>query len=334
MLLFSGSKKTQKEKIIALLDIENASVGVVLVRLPSAAESTVGQMPGLFGEKRIALPVPQTLDVGHMVQKLENAVYEALVHARAAAGGELSHLAVFLGAPWSTPVWKASQAGATQKFFWEFEPYLQKSVLHLAQDMPVSFHAFGMAATSAIDAVFDHDDAFFLCVITGEVCEILYIQNNIVAARATVPFGAHTLSRTVATHAGVPLFAARSAIHLVDTSSGRTHPGPAWIHEPLSVAATHFATYFADAARDLYTEIPRGSEPAHSVLVVAQEPLGELFASILGNSAQMSELFPRGGVVRALRAHHLVPHAATDAAKPDLHFMIEALFINKHAHKF
>ena len=162
-----------------------------------------------------------------------------------------------------------------------------------------------------------------LCVVTGEVAEIFSISGNQVVARATVPLGAHTLLRTIASHAGVSLHAARSGLSLVDTAPGHQHPGPAWLHEPLSSAATHFANNFKDVAGAL------GSD-ASSVLVIAPEPLGELFASILANSQQVNKLFPQGGVVRALRSHHLVPHVSASTQPLDLVLMAEALFAHKN----
>ena len=331
MSLWFGKKKSEKEKIITLLDVENASVGVALVRLPTEAQAVLGQAPQLLVQKRIALPVAHTLDAARLVHETEKAVHEVLVYARASATEEVSPVAAFLGAPWSAPSWARPIQNQVVDPLWEFEPYVHKSIMHLVQGAPISFYAFGSAAMHAADTAFEHDQAFILCVVTGEVCEILCIQNNTIVARATLPFGVHTLSRTLSSHAGVSLSAARSALHLVDTSSAHKHAGPSWIHEPLSVAATHFATHFTEAARELHIDALSG-EPAHSVLVVAPEPLGELFASILGNNAErLSKLFPNGGVVRALRAHHLVPHfSSAGVAVPDLRLMTEALFINKH----
>ncbi|MEI7719961.1 MAG: hypothetical protein WCI89_02000 [bacterium] len=318
--LFGKEKgKSEKEQTVLLLDVENASVGSALVQLAP------GQAPRLFAEKRLSLPVQQRLSSARMAREVERAAHEVLVHARTASG--ISNTAVFFGAPWVAPSWGV---GKQDKIAWDFEPHVQKSIRGLVGDMPVSFHAFGAAAAHAVDAAFEHDPAFLLCVVTGEVVEILYIYENAVIARATVPFGSHTILRTLSTHAGVPLHAARSALSLIDTTPGHVHPGPEWLHEPLSVSATHFADDFADVARALYAgNLPDDASFAHSVLVVAPEPLGELFASVLANSEQVAALFPEGGTVRALRAHHLVSHASAHAAVPDLHFMVEALFANK-----
>ena len=319
-----SSSKSASLKTILVLDVENASVGAGLVHIAP------GKTPRLFAEKRIPLSIQNTLDSTRLVHEIEKAVHELLVHARGSdvmTGGQStpSHTAIFLAAPWSTPSWSRGKA------VWNFEPYIQKNLWRLAQDAPTTFHATGSALVHTIDTAFEHDDAFLLCSITGEVAEILYVLHNQIIARATVPFGTHTIARTLASHAGVPLHAAHSALRLVDTSPSHPHPGPSWIHEPLSSAATHFAENFADAAKALYASSGlRGEHAAHSVLVVAPEPLGELFASMLGNSTKVSELFPEGGTVRALRPHHLVPHLWAEKSAPDLHLMAEALFAHKN----
>ena len=144
--------------------------------------------------------------------------------------------------------------------------------------------------------------------------ELLLLQRGVVVGRATIPGGRHLLLRTLKSHGGLTDAEARSALHLQS----------AHIEEPLSSAAAHFVRAFKDAARDLLFHAS-----VRSVYIVVEEPLGEWFAKILGGEP-LQEVFPEGGVVRALRTHHLQPYIGSHA-RPDLFLMLETLYVGSNS---
>jgi hypothetical protein len=143
--------------------------------------------------------------------------------------------------------------------------------------------------------------------VNGEVSELLLVENGHVVGHATAPIGLGTVLRTLKSHAGLSQEEARSALRL-------NHPS-----EAMHSAAAHFADEFKEAARELWQGRGRGT-----VLVLAHEPGTEWFARALSHRS-LADLFPQGGVVRALRASHVAPYVGSRGT-PDAHLYLNALY--------
>ncbi len=182
--------------------------------------------------------------------------------------------------------------------------------------IPSSFYTSAGAAAFGTRAV-TTKEACLVCVVTGEVSELMRMDEEGVAAHATIPTGSRDLLRTLRSHGGFSEQEAHSAARLPF--------GTAHVREPFNAAALHFAEQFKDAAQELLQpgDILR-------VSVVAAEPTAEWFARALAESETLSEFFPQGGEVRAMRAHHLSPHIAAHSPNPDVMLMLAALFVDSH----
>jgi hypothetical protein len=154
-----------------------------------------------------------------------------------------------------------------------------------------------------------------VCAVTGEVSELMHLDGQGVRGHATFPSGTHSLVRTLRTHGGLSEAEARSAMRLPMDASA--------VREPFAAAAGEFARHFTDAAKELMSE-----GEVMRVMVIAPESSVEWFAKALSQDESLAALFPRGGQVRALRAHHASPHIAAHAEAPDIHLMLDALFVD------
>ncbi|MBY0473032.1 hypothetical protein K2Q00_01965 [Patescibacteria group bacterium] len=331
--LFSKQAPMGIGKTVLLVDIENGSVGCALVHLPSlklrqASLSTGKELPKLFAETRVALPMMRTLDLEKLMKETDTALREALTHtsvtaARMRTHAKLSHIgaihssAVFISAPWT--------AARTQngELDWEIESELQshisRAIADTFGDIAISFYATSAAVAHATGHLFETAPHLLLTTMTGEVTELSVLEDGKLTARATIPFGKHFFLRTLSSHAGLSYPEAHSALRLARGSNIETP-----VEEALYAAGTQFASNFATAAQELHAD-----NSPHGILVVAQEPMGEWLVQMLVGQEALTKSFSQGTTVQALHTHHVMPYLSAHAAKPDIVFMVEALFINR-----
>ncbi len=314
-MLFRG--KNNPEKTILLLDVENGSAASALVRLSS------GQ-PKLFGEMRTLTPLGTRVTGTLLAQEIERAARAAIQNASEVAArvrlhpktvplGQVDEVAVFLAPPWGKP----NLSDGKPDFIPEMVDYLRKELDQVVEKVPVSFYTAAGAAAFGTRALFAPEPCL-VCSVTGEVSELMRMDGHHVQAHATFPLGSHGLLRTLRTHGGLSEEEARSATRLPFNSRG-----PA--HEAFRSAAADFAAQFKDAAQELL-----GPGDVLRVRVIAHDPVSEWFAQALARDSSLGELFPEGGEVRAMRAHHLTPHIEAHAEVPDLLLLLEALFVDSH----
>jgi len=316
-MLFGGKKSP--DKTILVLDIESGSVATGLVRLSPL------EAPKIFGEKRVALPVAMFRSGSQLSANVEDALKEAVRHASEVAArvrthpatgplGEVAEMAVFLSAPWGRP----NLSEGTPDFLDGMASSVRTATEKSFGSVPLSFYTSAGAAAYGTRALFSPEPCL-VCVVTGEITEMLHIDDAGVRAHATIPTGSHSLIRTLRTHGGFSEHEARSASRLPFNTPH--------LREPFGAAAAHFAEQFIDAARGLLQpgEVTR-------VRVIAPEPVGEWFARALSQS-RLAEFFPEGGEVRALRPHHVMPHIAAHSATPDLRLCVNALFVDSHVNR-
>jgi len=319
--LFGGNKKSNG-KTVLMLDVEDSSVGAGLVRISR------DKPPRLFAESRIHTPILRTRGPFDLAKSLHEATREALQHTSLVASrirgsarledlGDIAEAKVFLHAPWST------LTAHPQGWRWNHEPLMIDSLKNAVDatfaTLPSDFYPFANAALETTNALFEKQDDFLLCVVTGEVAELLLVQDGTFAGRATIPFGTHLPLRTLQSHGSISLAEAHSILTL------SRHDVPPHYAQSLSSAAAHFTQTFADAAKEIV-----GDSAIHSVLVVGAEPGATWVAKALSENASSTDnLFTPGAVVRALRTHHLLPHIAAHAPNPDLALLVESVFVGR-----
>ncbi len=310
-------KTKGRGKTVVLVDIESGSVGAALARFSRT------EAPKLFGETRILVPVSRTRDAHALAKDIERATREALQHVSTVATrirnhdavaeqGDIEQAVVFLSPPWAS----MHLTGGTADFAEPLQRGTHLTVRATLGEMPISFHPLGTAAAHGSVLLFPDNRATLLCIVSGEVTELLVVSPNALLARATVPTGSRGLLRTLNSHAGMSFAEAHSFIGLPRREGSA-------LNEPLLIAEDDFATQIEDAARDFKT-----LGDFSGIIVVAREPEAELLARALARNDALAELFPDGGVVRAVRASHAMPYIAAHAQKPDLHLMLEALFVD------
>ncbi|MEI6864258.1 MAG: hypothetical protein WCK46_02765 [Candidatus Adlerbacteria bacterium] len=317
------SKKKPADKTILVVDIENASVGCALVRV------SPGQQPKLFAEVRTALPIFSTLQTDALLREIDKNLRAALLHASTTAArmrghmqlgtmGVVTEAVVFLAPPW------ADSVAHTKGLRWNFEPDVTDMVQTAVEDvfglLRVTFHALGSAATHTTNKLFEDGSGLLLCTVTGEITELAFLQDGRIQGRATIPTGKQFLIRTLQSHGGLSTAEAHSALSLSQNAGQGSHHAA---NEPLSAAATQFARHFKDV-----TLAMNQHKDVRGILVIAAEPVGEWAAQALAGHEPLTDLFAEGTTVRALHTHHLMPYLAAHASKPDLIFMLEALFID------
>jgi hypothetical protein len=310
--MFSGKKR--RNKTVAVVDVESGSVGAALASVER------GSAPKLFGETRVRVPILHTRDTAPLVKEIERATKEALLHishvaARlraheaSASYGAVDRAAVFVAVPWAT----MHLAGGTADFFEPLRRSIAFSVRGTLGEVPTTFHPQGTAVAHGSLIFSPREKATLLSVINAEITELLVLKDAVLTGRATVPLGSHAIFRTLMTHAGMSSHEARSFLELPRKESER--------YEPLDAAAHLLGEHIEDAAKELSKELD-------TILVVAHEPHAEFLAQSLTRNEKLGALFPQGGTVRALRTHQVMPFIAAHAPKPDLHLMLEALFVN------
>ena len=316
-MLFWGKKSP--DKTVLLLDVESGSVGSALVRL-SATEQ-----PKLFGEIRVAVPLGASRSGESLAKAVEAAAREAVRNAsevaarirthnkKVAPQGVVERAVLFLSAPWGTP----NLAEGRPVFLPSMTDVLATEVARSFGHLPSSLYtAAGAAAFGARTTM--GEEPCLVCMVTGELTELMRMDKSGVAAHATIPTGSNNLLRTLKSHGTISEHEARSAARLPFET--------AHVREPFKAAASHFAEHFKDAAKEMLAP----GDISH-VRVVASEPASNWFARALAQDTSLAELFlPRGGEVRALQVRHLSPHIAAHAESPDSMLMLGALFVDNH----
>jgi hypothetical protein len=309
-------KKGSDGATVAILDIENGSVGGALVRVASQFQ------PRLFAQTRNVMPTAQFLSANELELSVRENTEEVLRHLSEVAArlrnsdavshaGDIQRVAAFLHVPWARVV--VEKDGKVTSLS---DPHFLDELRSLAQtamgNVPVSFHSFGGATAPLVHSLFNAPDWSLSCNISGEVTEVLLARGSAVVGQGTIPMGTNTLVRTLKTHGGFTEHEARSALAI-------DHPHA---REPLGAAKLHFVREFKDVAQTLLEHTP-----VDNAFVIAQEPVGDWFARALAHE-DLADIFKEGGVVRAVRAQHLTPHIAEHSLKPDVPLLLSALFID------
>lgn len=312
-------KKTPTDKTVLIVDVENGSVGSALVRLSES------KPPRLFAETRVSFSPLSTRTAETLLKETDKALRNALHqtstvaarmrnHSKLAPVGTISAVSIFVASPWALPSVKGSGLE------WTIEKALmeevRKAVLDTFGRVSMEFHASGLASAHATTHLFEHSPALLLCTVHGEMSELAVVDRGNMLAHATMPFGTNLFLRTLRTHGGLSPAESHSLLKLSRIARTET---PA--EEALFASSREFASAFTSAAKPLVTHAPVGG-----ILVIAREPAGEWVAQNLARS-DLGDTFHIDTTVQALHTHHLAPHLAAHAARPDLTSMIHALFI-------
>ena len=306
--------KKSSDRTVLVLDIENGSVGSSLVRLSPR------HAPALFGAKRIPVPLMDTRSAASLARAIGHAASESLLHAsevsarlrvHANALQPVSRVVIFMAAPWGTPNLAQGRPDFVPAFG-ELSPRIRS----LFGDVPVAMHAHASAAVHGLRAAYPNEERALLLSVNGEVSELLLLEDSRVVGHATAPAGLGHVLRTLKSHAGYSEPEARSLLRL---NAMPGHAGPSHASEASKAAAAHFAGEFKEAARELFAGQPHGN-----VFVLAHEPVAEWFARSLAHDS-LAELFPQGGVVRALRPDHLTSFVAHHGVQ-DTHLLMDAAY--------
>jgi hypothetical protein len=319
--MFFGSKKPAGETVL-LVDVENGSVASGLLRLEP------GKQPRLYGAARRAIALPRTVSAVGLQHKVLQVARESLQHTAGVAArmrgypqllalGTVARSEIFLSPPWTSlesPLGH-SPTGAAR---WQHETGVVEEVSSLVSGLfgyvPTGLHPAARSLASVTQGLYPDEESLLILNITGEIAEVLLAGQGAIHGRATVPLGHHHVLRTLGSHAGLSEPEARSAMRLY-VESGR-HAA----HEALESTARHFAQEFKDVATEMINDSTR------TVVVVAHEPSGEWFARSLSDAPGFEELFPQGGVVRALRTRQVAPYL--DGGSKDLLLMLQSLYID------
>jgi hypothetical protein len=311
-------KKNPTEETVLIVDIENGSVGCALVRRSQV------QPPKLFAEIRIQMPLLPTRSAERVLVETEKALREALTRTAATAArmrnnqklvdvGVVSSAITFVAAPWTSM--HSHQGGLG----FSIEPLLielvRREVAAAFGDIPQTFNPTSSAVVHATNSLFEQSPDLLLSTMMGELTELTLLRNGVMSAHATLPLGKHFLLRTLQTHGGLSRAEAESVLSLARRASVETPVEEAFHH-----AGSTFASQFSDVAKQFDT-------PVSGILSIAHEPLGEWAARALATHAR-GDLFNEQTVVQALHTRHLTPFLSAHASRPDLMFMIEALFID------
>src|SRR3989344_1754505 len=210
------------DKTVLIVDVESGSVGCALARItPGGALARQTGGPKLFAEARVALPIFSTLSSATLIREIEKTTREMLAHASLVAArlrghravaqmGVVSSVLIFLSPPWT------SLAQTPNGLQWEHESTLV-SALHDAVeegfgDTPISFHAFGTSAVHATNTQSPKQHDFLLCTVGGEVVELVLVGDGRISGHTTIPFGRHSVLRTLQQNAGISTSEAQSAL--------------------------------------------------------------------------------------------------------------------------
>lgn len=297
---------------VVLMDIENGSVGV------SLAHIRANEAPRLFAQNRIIVPLMDTRSASALVRAVAHAAHESLLQASEARTRMQNHtgtppvhkVVLFMAAPWGVPNLSEGRPDFSQTLLGAITP----TVRALFGDIPIAVHAHASAIVNGMRALHPDERDALIVSVNGEVTELVLLRDARVAGYATAPVGAHTIIRTLKSHAHVTPEEARSALLLATRAAGASA-----LAEALQSAATHVAGECAYAARELC-----GAQGQGDVFVLGHEPVGEWFARTLTKSA-LADVFSRGGTVRTIRAVHLNPYVEWSGL-PDAHLALSALY--------
>ena len=295
-----------------MLDIESGSVGAALVRIhPDEA-------PKLFAEHREHLAISMSRSGASLAQEVEHALKVAVrsvsevasrIRQKLVSHGTVHSAAAVMAPPWGRPNLEKGRP--------DFLDGMAHAVRHTTHahfgEVPIAFYTSAGIAGFGARALIGPEPCL-ACVVSGELTELLHMDEDGVRGHATVPLGSHALARTLRTHGGLSLEEARSAARLPFES--------AHLREPFTAAAADYGHMMRDAARDLL----QGATVSR-IRIVAQEPLGAWYARALAEHQSFGELFS-DGEIRVLRAHHAAPHLQAHAPRPDLQLMLGALFVD------
>ncbi len=301
-------------KTIAIVDVENGTVGTGLVHLSTHSS------PQFFAEKRIPFPYKEQVHGAALLAHAEQSVQEGLLHISEVAArirlhpslninADIERILFFLGAPWSEFMISAPQEYRT------VAPRILTTKLKRlgAQQfdgVSVSFHTSSVATANTM-ALFYPNETSALCIVNGELSELIVHQGERILGRATFPTGTRTIDRTLQVHAGMRPNEVTSALQL----------SPAYLSETLAVVQDHFLEQLYVAARSLVEE----GNVKH-FFIIAQEPYGEWLARAIADSPAIASLCSGGGTVRVLRASQFTPYFQAKNERSDVMLLLEALF--------
>jgi len=299
-------RKRPQEKALLILDVESGSVGASLARVSSDGTFS------LLGESRLFAPVRPARSAESLAAETSRLLGEAALKMSELAARlrhekglslEVSGSLSVMAPPWGTPNIKSGQP--------EFNSHMQESVKSALSPYFDTRMAFVTSAGSAVQgmrAVAPEEEKYLLCIVTHEMTELLLVYHGAVVGHATLPHGVHLPLRTLKAHGGLSDAEARSLLKL--GSGGRADAA-------LSSATEQYAEHFKDVAKALF-----GGNVPEKVWVVS--PAGEYFARALSHPS-LAELFPRGGVVRAVKPHHL--HTYLGSQSHDVMLLLGALWV-------
>lgn len=311
-----GKKKPQGNTVL-LLDIESGSVAVALVDLSK-------EQPQILSYQRQHLPLTQRRSGGDSIRLLEQTLAHSLrhiaevaarmrAHAPAQPLGNVGRAVVFLAAPWGTP----NLASGTPEYAPGIRKHIQAAVAAAFGGIPVSFYTSADALAFGSRAIGKHTDTMAVS-LRGELLELLLLSKAGPLAYSTVPLGSRSILRTLQTHGALSEHEARSILNLTK------HKDDLW-YEPLLAAGRHLSDTFADGAELL---LPAGA--ATSLVVVAEQPLGEWFAKHIADNPRMPALFSDEATVEVLLPYHMADHIALGVMN-DPYLLLESLFVHTNA---
>lgn len=311
-------KRGSSEKTVAILDIENGSVGGALTQISR------DHQPRVFGETRQLLPLHPSPSAERLRQDIEQELDTVLLHLGKIAShlrqhetthiiGEVERVAVFLHAPWAHLT-----VGEGGKVTTHSQPEFLDTLRGISQTtfdgIPLSFHAFGGAVAPLVHSLFDEGDTSLVSSISGEVTELILVNNGAIVAQGSIPVGTHTLLRTLKTHTGSSTEEARSALKLLHSHT----------IEPLTFAQEKFIEDFKDVASELLEHAS-----TDQIFVVGEEGVSNWFAKALAHES-LGQLFEGGGSVRAVPMRLLSSHVAIQGRSADVPLLLATLFIDSH----
>lgn len=310
-----GKKKAVANKsggTVLILDVESGSVASALVDLSKA-------QPHILAYQRKHLPLTQTRSGDTMTRALEQSLAHTLkhsaevaarmrVHAPAQDLGRISRAVVFLAAPWGQP----NLASGGPQFVPGIRQYIKEAVEAHFGDVPVAFYTSADALVYGSRAAERHIDTLTVS-LRGELLELMLLNEAGPQAYGTVPLGSRTILRTLGAHGLLSEHEARSMLNLTKHTSDAPY-------EPLVAAGRHLSDSFAEGALLL---LPAGM--VTSVVVVAEQPLGEWFAKSIADNPTMADLFLEGTTAEALLPHHVAGMVGLGSVK-DPFVLLEALF--------
>ena len=325
MTALHSKSSFQDGDTILLVDVASGSVASALMQLSK------NDCPKLYGEVRVPLTVGSRAVSHEIAAKVQKAVDEVLGHVGHIAAnlrqnqatlqlGTIKAVHVYFGAPWVSATVSHTHRALQFAFEDEILRDLYRQVGSIAGDSAVTAYPFNGAAAHATRAILN--ETMLVCILTGEVVELVVVEGVTPIAHATMPYGIHTIYRTLQSHAGLGTHAVQSLLTLTHQTGE-----PLVVYaEPLQAVAEHLTEEFVETATELVEQFA-----IHTIMVIADEHMGDWFARALTASTATVELFPNGGVVRALRPKHLEDYIATLAPNPDLSLMMEALYSNRRS---